>query len=197
MRRARGTREDGAALVELAILLPIIIAIAFGIIEFGNAWGAKLKVETAARSGARVGSSLGNDRYADYNILQNVKAAVTDIGVSNIAYVTVFKVTDPDGAMPTGCAGSNPSSQSGKCNVYTGTQLANLTQSSFTGTATSCAAGAPDVAWCPTTRQNVQHLGTDYIGVWVKANAQSVTGFFGRLIGMDSKAVMRIEPTDE
>ena len=196
MRRAGGTREDGAALVELAILLPIIIALAFGIIEFGNAWGNKLKVETAARAGARVGSSLGNDRYADYNILQNVKAAVADIGTSNIAYVTVYKVTDANGAIPNGCSGSSPSSQTGLCNVYTGSQLGSLQQSAFTGS-TSCGAGSPDAAWCPTTRQDIQSLGTDYVGVWVKANTPSITGFFGRLIGMQSQAVMRIEPCSQ
>jgi hypothetical protein len=191
-RRARGTREDGAALVELAILLPLLMALAFGIIEFGNAWGNKLKVETAARSGARVGSSLGADRMADYNILQNVKAAVTDIGVSNVTYVSVYKVTDPNGAVPAGCSGTNPSSQTGLCNVYTGAQLGSLTSSDFSGA--TCAANAPDHWWCPTTRQNVQHLGTDYVGVLIRANTNSITGFFGRLIGMQSSAVMRIEP---
>ena len=58
----------------------------------------------------------------------------------------------------------------------------------------SCGTTAPDKAWCPTTRQNVQSAGTDYVGVWVKANTPSITGFFGRLVGMQSAAVMRIEP---
>jgi len=192
-RAPKGTREDGAALVELALILSFIMVLTFGVIEFGNAWSNKLKVETAARAGARVGSSLGSNRLADYNILQNVKAAIADVGVSSVNYVTVYKVTDANGAIPAGCSGSSPSSQSGSCNVYTGTQLANLTQADFTGT-TSCGSTAPDRWWCPTTRQDVQHLGTDYVGVWIKANTSSITGFFGRLIGMDSEAVMRIEP---
>ena len=46
----------------MAICATLLIVIAFGIVEFGNAWNRKLEVETAARSGARVGSSLGSDR---------------------------------------------------------------------------------------------------------------------------------------
>lgn len=192
--RARAQGERGAALVELAVILPLIIMIAFGVVEFGSAWNRKLQMETAARAGARVGSSLGNTRLADYGLLQAVKSALNDIGLGNVDYVVVFKSTATNGARPSGsCASSTPSSVNGQCNVYTGAQLQSLTQSDFTGT-TSCGGTAPDRYWCPTGRQNVQSLGADYLGIWIKARYVTITGVFKSPFFLTSAAIMRLEP---
>jgi hypothetical protein len=193
----RGTRrradDRGAALVEFVLVLPVLTIIVFGIIEFGAAWSNKLKVETAARAGARVASGLGPDRLADYSLLQSVKSVLTEFGLSNVDYVVVYNASDPDGAIPAGCSGSSPTSQTAQCNVYTGSQLETLTQDDFTGT-TSCGSDAPDRWWCPTARQNVQHLGNDYVGVWIKAKSKTLTNLFGSPLGLQSSAVLRIEP---
>lgn len=190
--RSRGD-EHGAALVELTVVLPLLVLIVIGIIEFGAAWSNKLKVETAARGGARVGSSLGAARLADYNLLQSVKSVLSDTGLSNVDYVVVFKVSTANGAIPSGCGGSAPTSQTGKCNVYTGAQLASLAPGQFSGT-TSCDGTALDRWWCPTSRQSVQHIGPDYLGVWVKAKSETLTNFFGSPLQLESAAIMRLEP---
>jgi Flp pilus assembly pilin Flp len=192
-RPLRTRDEEGAALVELVVVVALLVVIVMGIVEFGAAWSNKLKVETAARGGARVGSGLSADRMADYNLLQSVRSALTDLGLSNVDYVSVFKSADAHGAIPAGCSGSAPTSHSGSCNVYTGTQLQSLATSQFSG-ATSCAGTALDRFWCPTTRQSVQHLGPDYLGVWIKAESGTLTDFFGSPLGMESAAVMRLEP---
>ena len=44
MTRTRASGERGAALVELAVILPLIIMIAFGVVEFGSAWNRKLQI---------------------------------------------------------------------------------------------------------------------------------------------------------
>ncbi len=44
----------GAALVEFAIILPLLILLIFGIIEFGRGYHAKTTLTHAAREGARV-----------------------------------------------------------------------------------------------------------------------------------------------
>lgn len=51
-RRGRG--ERGAAAVEFALVLPVLILLLFGIIEFGRAYNAKVELTGAAREGARV-----------------------------------------------------------------------------------------------------------------------------------------------
>jgi Flp pilus assembly protein TadG len=189
----RRRRERGAVMTEFAILASLLAVLLAGIVEFGFTWHSKLEVETAARSGARVGSSMGTDRYADYALLQSVKAALTDIGSDNVEYVVVFNASAADGAIPSGCSGGAPSSQNGKCNVYSGAQLATLTQASFGGTS-SCSTSSPDRFWCPTSRVGVQKT-ADYVGVWVKAKRDATTKMFGSKFTMTSKAIMRIEPS--
>jgi len=45
--------RKGQALVEFALLLPFIMLVLIGIVEFGRAWNAKQMVTDAAREGAR------------------------------------------------------------------------------------------------------------------------------------------------
>jgi hypothetical protein len=186
-------RERGAVLVELAVVVPLLLLLVVGTIELGSAWSQRLKVETAARAGARVGSSLGTDRLADYNLLQSVRAAVTSLGTDRIRHVVVYKSTTSDGAVPPTCRTSPPTSQTGLCNVYTGADLTGLTPSAFTGT-TTCGATAPDRFWCPTARQKVQHLGTDFLGVWIVADSPTVTRLFTVPLDLGARAEMRLEP---
>jgi len=186
--------ERGAALVEMAICATLLITIAFGIIEFGNAWNRKLEVETAARSGARVGSSLGADRSADYGLLQATSSVLNDIGLNNVNYVVVYKSTTADGKRQGACASSPPVATVGLCNVYTGAQLQSLDPASFTATCTGNTGTALDHYWCPTGRQSVQSLGADYLGVFVQANYTTATGLFKSPFYLSSGVVMRLEP---
>lgn len=192
IRRARG--EDGAALVEFAICALLILAIAFGIVEFGNAWNRKLQVETAARSGARVGSSLGVGRSADQGLLQATVSALSDVGLANVNYVVVYKSTTADGSPQGTCASNPPVAVAGSCNVYTNAQLQNLNSLDFTTACTGNTGSAVDHDWCPTGRNNVLNAGPDYIGVLVKANYVTVTGLFHSPFSLAARTVMRLEP---
>lgn len=62
--------EWGQAMVEMALVLPILILIIFGITEFGRIFSAKLTVTNASREGAR---------YAAVN-----GTAVTDTQISDV-----------------------------------------------------------------------------------------------------------------
>lgn len=65
--------SDGQALVEFALILPIIILILFGIIEFGRVFSAQLLVTNGARDGARV-AAVGKP-YSDVEMTAKTGAA--------------------------------------------------------------------------------------------------------------------------
>ncbi|MBT4867478.1 MAG: pilus assembly protein [Planctomycetaceae bacterium] len=58
-RIVKNHRRRGAAIVELAIALPVLLAVVFGIIEFGRALSASQVMTSAARIGSR-NAILGN-----------------------------------------------------------------------------------------------------------------------------------------
>lgn len=51
----RSPRRRGGAILEAALVLPILLALAFGMIEFGYFFFVKHTLQGAAREGARVG----------------------------------------------------------------------------------------------------------------------------------------------
>lgn len=52
--RFRGRRDDGAAAVEMALLLPFLLLLVCGLVDFGRAYNAKVTLTHAAREGVRV-----------------------------------------------------------------------------------------------------------------------------------------------
>ena len=189
-------RERGAALVELAFVLPLLAMFAFGAIEFGLAWGDRLAVQTAVRAGVRVGSAQATVSTADHTLLLSTGAALTDIGLANVRYVVVFKSATTDGVVPPACLTGTPHSVSGSCNVYTGAQLVQVLAGTSPASWFGCGVGSLDLSWCPTGRQAVQALGNDFLGVWVKASRPMLTGFFGTTLTIADDAVMRLEPQE-
>jgi Flp pilus assembly protein TadG len=62
MRKRLTTNERGAALLETAITLPIILLISVGIFEFGRAYQTWQVLTNATREGARVAVIFGTTR---------------------------------------------------------------------------------------------------------------------------------------
>ena len=62
-RKAKSDR--GASLIEAALVVPLLILLAFGAAEFGFVFLDFLNVSSAAREGARVGSAVGTATDAD------------------------------------------------------------------------------------------------------------------------------------
>jgi len=77
--------EKGQALVEMAIILPILLLLLFSIIEFGWVFGAQLLVTHASREGARYGAVHSSDATVLTDITsrsQAVASVLTGLGVS-------------------------------------------------------------------------------------------------------------------
>ena len=83
-------KDRGAAVVEFALLLPLLLLLLFGIIDFGRALNAQITITQAAREGARL-VALNQP-----NVVSRTQAAA--VGLSG---VTVTVVTScPPGAGP-------------------------------------------------------------------------------------------------
>jgi Flp pilus assembly protein TadG len=52
-----GRRERGAQLLELALVLPLLLVMAAGVVDFAQAWNLRQILVNAARDGARLGAS--------------------------------------------------------------------------------------------------------------------------------------------
>ena len=50
----RGRTQRGAVAVEMALVLPLLLVLVFGIIDFGRAFNAQVTLTQAAREGARL-----------------------------------------------------------------------------------------------------------------------------------------------
>ncbi len=98
--RARGHqgRDRGATAVEFALLLPLLLLIVFGIVDFGRALNAQITLTQAAREGARL-ASLGEG-----NVASGTQAAATGLNP-----VSVRVTSCPAGALPTANAVVNVS----------------------------------------------------------------------------------------
>jgi Flp pilus assembly protein TadG len=93
--RGRKKVETGAAAVEMALVLPLLFLLVFGIVEFGFIFNRKVTIAHAAREGARHLAIIANgDPMAISKAEQTAEDAAPDL----------------QGAGEISCAGSYPSS---------------------------------------------------------------------------------------
>lgn len=89
-RRRRVLR--GQTLVEFALLLPIFLALIFGIIEIGRAWAAKQSLTLATREGARI-LAAAHGAGLPYSSESEKKAAAI-LAVKSYMHSSGLAVTD-------------------------------------------------------------------------------------------------------
>ena len=182
-------KQRGTVLVEAALIMPLLIMLAMGTIEFGLGWRDRVGVQTTVRAAARTGATLGSDSQADYNILQMLKSGL-GTNYTKTTRIVIYKASAADGAVPSACLSGT--SQTGVCNVYV---ASDMTKAS---TSFGCGTGTIDTAWCPTSRiSNISNTsGLDYLGVYIAFNHTLITGSFGTgSITIKDNVVMRVEPS--
>jgi Flp pilus assembly protein TadG len=183
----RGTRlkgDDGSALVEAAIVLPIVVLMIFGIVEIGFLFRSATIVSTSSRSGARLAAAQygGASTVASQdNVMDNVRLTVekdlTSRASDDTPIVLWIYKADVNGNPPSG----NFASCGSPCYVYTwNAGTGHFTKTSGTWT-TAVACG----------------LAHDSVGVYVKATHLPIgfTSTFGAF-NINERTVMRLEPSN-
>jgi len=95
--RRRLRLERGAELIEMALVLPLLMLVIMGIIDFGFLFREMSVVTNAAREGARAG--VLPDYSADANVSNRVQQYLTASGIT---------VTDACGPTSTQCVVTSP-----------------------------------------------------------------------------------------
>jgi hypothetical protein len=189
IRGRRRTDERGVALVEAALLTPVVFLVIFGVLEFGWAFHDKLTVSNMSQQGVRAASTQGNDTLADYQFVLAIDRAAAALPRAQIQYVVLYKAAAPSDRVPASCSGGT--SVSGVCNAYA---PANFTAPS---SQFGCGASALDRFWCPTTRKVAASVANggppDYLGVFVKVRHNNITSLFGSGYTFTQDSVARIE----
>jgi Flp pilus assembly protein TadG len=195
-RRRRLVGDDGAAMVEAAIITPIFFLVLFGVLEFGGAFRDYLTVNNASQGGARAGAIAGNDADADFKIVNAVRADAAAMPSGQVVRVVVFLASGPTSKVPPACTTATTGIGSPTfCNVYTGSQLRVPDGSGWT----DCTDNTnPSRFWCPATRKTAATAAAgngppDYLGVWVEVSHPWITGLFGNSITLTSQTVTKLE----
>ena len=167
--------ERGTVIVEAAIIIPLLLVLIFGAIEYGIAFRESGAVHAASRSGARIASAMPrNAGYLDA-AANAVTAAMGDANRSTPQEMWVFHASS---------TGQRPSTCSSECTLFT-----------WNGTKFVQSGGSPWLA----DQQNACVSADDpnlpeQVGVYVKAKHSMITKLFGSSVTLTSTSVMRLEP---
>lgn len=93
-RRVRGVRgeERGAILVESALILPLLLLVVFGIIEFSMAYWSTSMIDEGTRQGGRAASHLGTVSDYEQQIANATREDVAAMpGTATPVFLAVYK----------------------------------------------------------------------------------------------------------
>jgi hypothetical protein len=180
MRLRRQDRERGAALVETAILIPVVILVTFGMIEFSSAYQSSSAATAAARSGARVASAEALLPNYALDAAAAAATALHSVGSNEPVEMWIYKADDVTGYPASG----NFTTCTTKCIKY-----AWLPASRTFDTANPTGGG-----WPANTQNACNSANWDSVGVYIKLNHKFLTKLFGVSINLADHAVFRLEP---
>jgi hypothetical protein len=192
--RARQT-ERGSVIVEAAIVVPLLIMLTFGAIEYGLAFRDSASIAAATRSGARIASAMpaanctpalcgtvNSDGFWDAS-RNGVNLALKDLTHSVPIELIIFQA-DPTTGKPIGNTSYEACTN---CYIYQW----NAATKAFNSTTTNNASSY----WTAAEQKTDICAGTtDAIGVYIKAKHSFLTGLFGTATTYDHVTVMRLEP---
>jgi Flp pilus assembly protein TadG len=130
--KGRLNGEQGAIAVEFAIILPILLVLVFGIVDFGHAWYMRHNLQNACREGARYAT-----RYQTNSSGNRVLPSALTPSIQNY----ILNTTAENGGSGTGLSSLLPCTAEAQVTpsgpAYTETDVANLPLKDLTVTVTA------------------------------------------------------------
>lgn len=172
--------ERGATAVETAIILPLLVVLLFGVLEFGLLFRSSHTIADASRSGARTASAMPRiDGYEAFTADAVAAALRGSVPNDRIDKLTVFKA-DPISGQPVGGGYETCATECWRFDW----DVVNEIWRPIPGTSWPAA----DQAACG------DRANTDYIGVYVSGHYEFATGLFGASRQLTDVTIMRLEP---
>lgn len=176
-------------MVEAALILPVIVLLILGIMEFGLLFTSYSTTTAASRSGARLAataySQAGNSSTAQDTAAEQIAlATAADLEVLNNAEpigMAIYRVntSSTDGSPVGGFPGPN---MTGGCT----SDCIKFTWDAATQTFDRASGSWTDADACGTA--------VDSIGVYVQSEHTYISGILGSTRDVDGHTVMRLEP---
>jgi hypothetical protein len=183
-------RDSGVALVEGAIIIPVLVLLLFGVIEWGLYMRDILSVTESARVGARTASALPRQDGFTQTTVDAIGKAGSALPKSQIDFIYVYKANNKGypgapGNTVMSCAGYESS-----CDRFVWNGSAFVLDPSTTPWMPKVA-GPGNVNACPTVATGGP---PDSVGVYVQATHRWFTNLFGSQRTVRDRAVLRFEP---
>jgi Flp pilus assembly protein TadG len=183
--RSRWRRRDderGAALVETAILVPIVILLTFGLIEFSSAYQSSAVAASTVRSAARTASAEAMLSGYATDAAAAAATALKTVPADEPVEMWIYRANDK------GYPGANGNTSFSSCATQCISYPWDVATRSF-NTASPGGSG-----WVSTTQKACSPSDWDSVGVYVKLRHKFLTNLFGTTIDLTDHAVFRLEP---
>ena len=158
--------ERGASAVEAAIVTPVVVAMLFGIIEFGMLFKDYLGAQAMLRAGVRVASAEPRNSTFATDAVAKMQETGTVLNPVDVKELWVYKA-NPGNDYPSGYSNFSNCTTCVKFTWDTGTQK-------FVGSTTPTWAASSQNA-CTTAAGGPP----DRVGVYLKVKHNSITGIIG------------------
>lgn len=162
--------------MEAALLTPIFVFLVFAIIEGGMYSYSHLAVQDSAVAAARTGSVARDATDADGRILEAIREHAGIVRRASIERIVVYRASDYDADPPPACL-------TGPIHILPGNDCSTFGPADLDADPTTLPCG-----WCHDDRE-----AGDLLGVWIKFEYESITGFSPNWTFTD-REIMTIEP---
>jgi Flp pilus assembly protein TadG len=91
-------RRRGGAAIEFALVLPVLLGLLFGIIEYGWMFLQQSNIVSAVREGVRLGVTYATDATPDpaEAAADRIEAVLADYAIVDATVVTAYEGASPD-----------------------------------------------------------------------------------------------------